>query len=69
MATTTSTYIGGVMTGYVTPTMVGATRAVGSPVRPIIGSGITAIAGCSTTSEGAPCAPASIYPIEGTGGA
>ena len=43
-----------IMTGCVAPIMVGATSAVGSPVRPAGSSGIMAIIGCSATSEGAP---------------
>ena len=50
----TSTYIGGVKTGYVMPTTVGATRAVDSAVRPAFGSGIAVVTDCSVTSEGAP---------------
>jgi len=53
-AAATSTGIGGVTTGCVAPTMVGATSAVGSPVHPAIGSGITAVIGCSVMSEGDP---------------
>ena len=47
--------------------MVGAMSAVSSPVRPIVGSGITAIAGRSATSKGIPRASTSTRPIEGTG--
>ena len=46
-ATTTSTYVSGVMTGCVM-------SAVDSPVRPAIDSGITAITGCFVTFEGTP---------------
>ena len=52
-ATATSTCVGGVMIGYITPAIVGATSTVDSPICPIIGSGIAAIAGCSATFEGA----------------
>ncbi|XP_066323359.1 AA9 family lytic polysaccharide monooxygenase B-like [Miscanthus floridulus] len=52
--TATSTCVGGVTTSYVAPATIGATSAVGSPIRPIVGSGIAAIASCSVTSEGAP---------------
>ena len=52
----TSTYVGGAMIGYVAPTTVNATSAVGSPICPIIGSGVTTVAGYSVTSEGAPWA-------------
>ena len=54
LATATTTYVGGVMTGYIAPTMFGDTSAVSSPVCPTVGSGIMAITSCSTTSEGAP---------------
>ena len=54
MGTTTSTYISGVMTGCIMPATIGTTSAVGSPVRPVIGSGIVAITGCSAISEGDP---------------
>jgi len=54
MAATTSTCVGGVMTGCVVPTTVGAKSAVGSLIHPTIGSDITTITGCSTTFEGAP---------------
>lgn len=54
MGAATSTYGGGVMTGCVVPTTVDAMSVVGSPVRPVIGSGITAVPGCSTTAEGTP---------------
>ena len=54
MATTTSTCVHGVTTGYATPTMVGTTSAVGSPIRPAVSSGIAAITGCSATTKGAP---------------
>ena len=50
----TSTYIGGVMTSCVAPTTVGAMSAVGSPIHPIVGSGVATIVGCSTTSKGVP---------------
>ena len=53
-ATTTSAYVGGVLTGCVAPTTVGAASAVGSPVRPIINSGIAAITSCTITSKGVP---------------
>jgi len=49
----TSTYVGRVTTGCVAPTTVGAMSTVGSLVHPVIGSGIAAMASCSTTSEGA----------------
>ena len=62
----TSTYVVGVTTGCSTPTTVGTTSVVGSSVRPIIGYGIVAVTCCSTTTEGAPCAPASAYLAEGT---
>ena len=51
---TTSACVGRVLTGYVEPATVRATSAVGSPVRPIIGSSITSIADCSAASEGIP---------------
>ena len=54
MAAATSTYVGGVTTDCVVPTTVGATSTVGSPVRPAIDSGITAITGCFVTFEGTP---------------
>ena len=54
MTAATSTCIGGVTTGCVTPATVGATSAVGSPVLPTIGSVITAVTGCSMMSEGDP---------------
>ena len=50
----TPTYVGGTSTGYVTPAMVSTTSTVDSPIRPIIGSGIASIAGCSVTSEDIP---------------
>ena len=53
-ATATSTCVGGVLTGYVMPTMVGATSVVGSPIHPIADSGIASIVGCSVASEGIP---------------
>ena len=53
-AAATSTYIGGVLTVCVEPTMVSIVSMVGSPVHPIVGSGIATIAGCSTASEGIP---------------
>ena len=49
---TNSTYIGGVTTNIITPATIGATRAVSSPVHPVVGSGIAATASCSATSEG-----------------
>lgn len=67
IATATSTCIDGAPTSYVAPTTIGTTSAVGSLVRPIIGSGIATIAGCSVTSEGAPSAPVFAHPTEGTG--
>ena len=54
MAVATSTYVGGVPIGYVTPATVGTTSAVGSTARPVVGNGIVAIVGCSATSKGAP---------------
>ena len=63
----TSTYIGGVMTSCVAPTTVGAMSAVGSPVRPIVGSGVATIVGCSVIFEGTPFAPMSARPAESTG--
>ena len=51
-AATTPAYVGGVLTGCIAPTTVGAMSTVGNPVRPIIGCGIAAITGCSVTSEG-----------------
>ena len=65
-ATTTSTYVSRVLTGYITHTMVSATSMIGSPVCPINGSGIAAIAGWSMTSDGIPWAPMSTRPTEGT---
>ena len=53
-AAATSTCVGGVTTGCVAPTVVGATSEVGSYVRLVISSGITLIVGYSATSEGAP---------------
>ena len=53
-AAATSTCVGGVMTGYVVPAMVGAMSVVGSSIRPTVSSGIAAIAGYSIASEGAP---------------
>lgn len=67
IATATSTYASGVTIGYIAPTAVGITSAVCSPVRPVVDSGITTIAGCSVTSEHAPWAPTSAHPAEGTG--
>ena len=67
IATATSAYVGGVLTGCIVPAMVGATIVVGKPARLVIGSGITAITGCSATSEGVPCAPASARPGGGMG--
>ena len=63
----TSTCVDRVTTGYVTPAMVGATSMVDSPVRPVVGSGIVAITGCSATSEGTPSMLASTYPTKGIG--
>ena len=54
IVTSTSACVGGVLTGYAAPAMVGAVSAVGRPVQPVISSGITAIAGCSMTSEAIP---------------
>lgn len=42
------------MTSSIAPTTVGAMSVVGSPVSPVIVSGITAIVGYSMTSEGIP---------------
>ena len=53
-ATATSACVGGVLTGGVVPTAVGATSVFGSSICPIVGSGIAAIAGCFATSEGIP---------------
>ena len=50
----TSACITEVRISYVTTATVSITSAVGSPVRPIVGSGITAITDCSVTSEGIP---------------
>ena len=47
----TCTYVGGVMTGSIAPTTVGAMSAVGSPIRPAVSSAIAAITSCSVTSE------------------
>ena len=57
----------GISSGYVAPAAVGATSAVGSSVRPIIGSDITSIAGCSATSKGILQAPVPACPAEGMG--
>ena len=65
MGAATSTCIGGVTTGCAAPVMVGTMSTIGSPVRPIIMSGTAAITDCSTTTEGAPCAPVSACPAEG----
>ena len=53
-ADATSTYVGGVLTGCVMPATVDATSVVGSPICPIVGSGIATITSYSTTSEGVP---------------
>ena len=50
----TFAYVSGVLAGYVAPTTVGAASMVGNPIHLVIGSGIAAIAGCSTTSKGIP---------------
>ena len=54
IAATTLAYVGGVLAGYITPTAVDAMNVVYSPVFPVVGSSIAAIAGCSMTSEGVP---------------
>lgn len=51
---TTFTHVSGVLTGYVAPTTVGTTSAIGSPVCPVVDSGITTITGCSMTPKGVP---------------
>ena len=53
-ATAAATCTGGVMTGYAVPITVGATSVISSPIHPVVGSSITAIAGCSATSKGIP---------------
>ena len=53
-AATTTTCIGGVMTGYVAPTVVDAMSVVDSPICPIVGSGVATIVGHSVSSKGAP---------------
>ncbi|XP_066347571.1 uncharacterized protein [Miscanthus floridulus] len=65
--TATSTYVGRVMTDCVAPTMVGAMSAEGSSVCPVVGSGITSIAGYLATFEGVPRASTSSCPTEGMG--
>jgi len=67
IAATTSTYVGGVWTGYITPATVGAMSAVGSPICLVVSSSIATIVGCSATPEGALWASASTHPTEGTG--
>ena len=41
--------------------------ATGSSVRPVVGSVVATIVGCSATSEGAPWAPTSARPAVGMG--
>ena len=54
IATVATAYVDGVLIGCIVPTIIGATSAVGSPVHPIIGSSITAIASYSAACEGIP---------------
>ena len=64
---TTSAYLGGALSGYVTPVGVGAMSTVGSSNRPIIGSGTTSVTGSSVTSEGVFRASMPACPTEGMG--
>jgi len=66
-AAATSTCIGRVTTGCAAPATVDATRMVGSPIHPTVGSGIAAITSYCTTSKGAPWGPTSARTTKGTG--